>query len=217
MDKLKNETLKFLWKDDSKLVERELVRYKKVASYITSGGKLLDVGCRGGELRKYVNEKLEYYGTDFIEHYKEFVPNFIHHDITSSNFPKQDNCFDYIYLGEILEHISNFFFVFEEMYRILKPNGLLIITVPNNFNAYQALGVVKYKKYKKKCLDIKRVINADTHIHSFYEPDFLKICQMLGFKPVDADRFSNSYKKIKLPEIPLFKPFAKFILYVARK
>jgi len=115
-------------------------------------------------------------------------------------------------MGEVLEHISNFFFVFEEMYRILKLNGLLVITIPNNFNIAQAIGIIRYKRYKRKNLDITKVINFDTHIHSFYEPDLLKISQIIGFKPYNCDRFYNFFGKYKLPEWIIFKPLAKFIL-----
>lgn len=51
MDKLKSETLQFIWKRDFNIVPREIVRYSKVAEYFNRQGRLLDVGCRGGSLK----------------------------------------------------------------------------------------------------------------------------------------------------------------------
>lgn len=217
LDKLKSETLQFTWKEEYKLVQREIVRYQRVAEYFNHSGNLLDVGCRHGEFRRFLRNDIEYYGTDFIEKYSEYVPNFIHCDITKNTLPIESNFFHFIYLGEVLEHISNFFFVFEQMYRILKPDGLLVLTVPNNFHIAQAVGIIRYNRYKSKNLEVARVIKSDTHIHSFYEPDLLKISQMIGFKPYDCDRFYNFFGKYKLPELVIFKPFAKFLLYAVRK
>jgi len=207
---------KFKYKPGHILVNRELVRYKLVANYFKRGN-LLDVGCRSGKFKEFLPKDIEYYGLDFIEEHKNYIHNFFGIDVSKTKVPVEDNFFDNIHLGEVLEHISNFYFVFEEMYRILKPGGTLVLTVPNNFHIAQAIGIIRYKRYKKKNLDIKNVVNSDTHIHSFYEPDLLKISQLIGFKPIDCDRFYNFFGKHKLPESVIFKPFAKFLLYAISK
>lgn len=58
------------------------------------------------------------------------------HDLNVLPYPFDDNAFDEIHAYECLEHCgrqgdARFFFAqFEELHRILKPNGLLIGTVP---------------------------------------------------------------------------------------
>lgn len=217
MDILYKDTVRFTWQDNYSISSKEDFRFRRIQRYFGSEGKILDIGCRSGSFQKYLQPGHEYYGMDFIPDYKKYIPRFIHHDITSGKFPIENDFFDYVYLGEVLEHVSNFFFVFEEVYRILKPGGLMLLTVPNNFNISQALGIINSKKYKRKNLDTQSVINFDTHIHSLYEPDILKICQLIGYKPSDCDRFYNKFYGMKLPEISLFKPFAGFIMFAARK
>lgn len=39
--------------------------------------------------------------------------------------------FDYVFAGEIIEHLYDTDFFLEEIKRVLKPNGILIITTPN--------------------------------------------------------------------------------------
>jgi SAM-dependent methyltransferase len=46
--------------------------------------------------------------------------------------PIESNSADYVLLMETIEHIPNQTFLLQELARILKPNGLLIITKPNN-------------------------------------------------------------------------------------
>lgn len=48
--------------------------------------------------------------------------------------PIESNTVDFVLLMETIEHIPNQYQLLEELSRILKPNGLLIITKPNNSN-----------------------------------------------------------------------------------
>ena len=58
-------------------------------------------------------------------------------DLEQIPYPFEDNVFDEIHAYEVLEHCGSqgdykfFFAQFEEFYRILKPNGKLIATVPH--------------------------------------------------------------------------------------
>ncbi len=49
-------------------------------------------------------------------------------DITKLKF--EDNSFDYIICNHVLEHIDNDIKAMSEMFRVLKPNGIAVITVP---------------------------------------------------------------------------------------
>ena len=49
----------------------------------------------------------------------------------SKPLPFQNSYFDFIFAGEIIEHIFNTSLFLEEIYRLLKPNGYLILTTPN--------------------------------------------------------------------------------------
>jgi len=209
-------TTEFKWNSDIQLNDREKFRFKEVKKYFVKG-KLLDIGCRSGELRNFLPKEIQYYGLDFIEDYGQFIDNFYHLDVSKNKIPADDNSFEYVHLGEVLEHISCFMNVFEEIHRILKPNGLIVITVPNNFHLLQAISILHKHNYKKTRLDIEAIKHLDTHIHSLSEYDLLKICQLIGFIPFECDRFYCQLGKYKLPECTIFKVFAKFILFVARK
>lgn len=62
-------------------------------------------------------------------------------DMTKA-LPYADNSFDGILCSEGIEHIDNQMFLLRELYRILKPGGILIITTPNILNLEGRLGLL---------------------------------------------------------------------------
>jgi len=60
-------------------------------------------------------------------------------DITKYNNNLEDEMFDIIVCTEVLEHTLNPFYAIEEIYRILKEKGVLILSVPFNFRIHGPL------------------------------------------------------------------------------
>lgn len=50
------------------------------------------------------------------------------------NIASNDNMFDFIICNHVLEHVSDDRKALQELYRILKPGGVLILSVPINFS-----------------------------------------------------------------------------------
>jgi SAM-dependent methyltransferase len=48
-----------------------------------------------------------------------------------TRLPVEDNSFDFIFCLEVIEHLTVTSYLIEEMYRLLKPGGYLIVTTPN--------------------------------------------------------------------------------------
>ncbi len=88
-------------------------------------GKLLDVGC-GDKPYKYLLTNVdEHLGLDV---YKDK-----HIDIVverDKEWPIKDNEFDSIISTQALEHVDNLDLFLKEIFRILKPNGKVVITLP---------------------------------------------------------------------------------------
>jgi len=89
---------------------------------------VLDVGCGNTELKDFLPATVEYVGVD----YYKMLPFVIEHDI-SKGLPYQlrDQRFDAIFLLEFLEHMENFKSILEDCKRVLKPDGAIIVSVPN--------------------------------------------------------------------------------------
>ncbi|GAI93516.1 unnamed protein product [marine sediment metagenome] len=87
-------------------------------------GKVLDVGCAGGE--NFKGTRFEVIYTDI----NEFpLPNFMCAD--AHHLPFNDNSFDSVVLGELLEHVTNPLQVLKEATRVSRKK--VIFTVPNEF------------------------------------------------------------------------------------
>lgn len=85
--------------------------------------KILEIGCGR---RKFESSKDEVTYLDIID-----LPGVdIVHDLNKIPFPFENNKFDLILANHVLEHLNNLIEVMEELYRILKPFGLLRILVP---------------------------------------------------------------------------------------
>ncbi len=54
---------------------------------------------------------------------------FVQHDVAEP-FPFPDDAFEVVWCSEVLEHLFNPVFAVEEMHRVLRPGGRLLVTVP---------------------------------------------------------------------------------------
>lgn len=107
---------------------------------LTGKEKVLEVGCgRGFYLKNFkkIWPDLNLTGIDLNEKYLKVASGFISNsqvkllqaDVTS--LPFKDDTFDLVIASEILEHIENDEQAIAEIFRVLKPKGVVLITVPN--------------------------------------------------------------------------------------
>lgn len=78
-------------------------------------------------------------GDKFIMNFNNTYPiDTIYIDITDMS-PFADNSFDFIYCSHVLEYIKEDWKALKEFYRVLKPGGNAIISVPINFGHAQTI------------------------------------------------------------------------------
>ncbi|MCK5177795.1 MAG: methyltransferase domain-containing protein [Candidatus Aenigmarchaeota archaeon] len=203
------EKLKKIAEDCFEFDKIEKLRYEKVVSFLKKG-KLLDIGCRKAYIQNFC--KNEYYGVDFVAESKKYVKNFYCVDISKEKLPFEDNYFDVVFMGFVLEHISNFEFTLNECYRVLKKKGRLIVTVPNPYHKTYGLKPTLFgyeNKIKKNQLT--------EHIHCFSPDELINLLNLYGLKLIYLDIMDNNLFSFKLPEWRIFKLFGITILAVCEK
>lgn len=99
--------------------------------------KILDIGCFDGTFLTMIkNRNNKFYGLDASDYAVMqarkkgiSVKQFFFDDV--AKIPFKDKFFDLITAGEIIEHIYDTDFFLEEIRRLLKKDGLLLISTPN--------------------------------------------------------------------------------------
>ncbi|HEX2959325.1 MAG TPA: class I SAM-dependent methyltransferase, partial [Chitinispirillaceae bacterium] len=112
-------------------------RLQIIRRFIPSHGKLLEIGAWDGTTIRYYKEKFkgETYGIDVSEKVLEQAAPYFTHvkevDLNCGFIPFENEFFDVIVCGEVIEHTFDTDQLLSEIHRILKNNGTLIISTPN--------------------------------------------------------------------------------------
>ncbi len=94
-------------------------------------GRILDIGCgRGQMLQKMKSMGWECFGTEFPGQATSGLPFTVYEgNLPDLKLPAKS--FDAVTLWHVFEHLRDPFSTIEEINRILKPGGVLVISVPN--------------------------------------------------------------------------------------
>lgn len=124
-------------------LDRHVRAFEIYAPYIRSGMKVLDWGCRHAPdscMLRSLYQDIEIYGCDVCTEGQ--FPEF--HDYARLSFkpldhvfllPYEDNEFDVVIGSGVLEHVAREQQSLDELWRVLKEHGLLIITfLPNRLS-----------------------------------------------------------------------------------
>lgn len=141
--------------------EHDVRRWKRLLKHY-HGGNIADLGCLDSEILEMLNDddKENYWGIDYAEEaIKEMNKkhgNF--YEVGDVYKIKHgDSLFDYAILGEVLEHLEDPEAAIKEAMRLLKPGGVLAISVPFN------------EKIEPGAVD------GDRHLYSFDKTDMKKL------------------------------------------
>jgi 2-polyprenyl-3-methyl-5-hydroxy-6-metoxy-1,4-benzoquinol methylase len=131
--------------DNDKYADMRMQRYAELLSpYLLEGAKLLDIGCYTARLLDFLpkNKQIEYWGVDFDEKALEIAKQkganvrFVKFDSEPILF---ENKFDIIVAGEVLEHLINPAKILEQMQQLIKPDGIVLISLPNECTIYHRI------------------------------------------------------------------------------
>ena len=102
-------------------------------------GKLLDIGCNYGFFLRVCEPYFETYGVDISQYAifqaKNHAPKskILYCDV-QKGMPFKNETFDVVTMFDLLEHLANYPYVLKEIYRILSPDGIFLLTTPNRWS-----------------------------------------------------------------------------------
>lgn len=102
---------------------------------------VLDCGCAAGKQLFDLSKSIKFgYGTDIAKNFIDMgnkykdshgIDNIILQQATIENIPFDDNFFDKLICAEVLEHVFDADLALRELIRVVKPGGVLVISVPH--------------------------------------------------------------------------------------
>ena len=93
-------------------------------------GIVIDIGCANKRLKTYLSKGCCYYGLDYLDTVAKLYKTNPDVFADAQRLPIIDHSVDTVALIEVLEHVPDPNIAIAEASRILKINGILIITVP---------------------------------------------------------------------------------------
>ncbi len=128
--------------------------------------EILDVGCGWGRELIRLEDAV---GVDICLPFLKTARNYTRNTVTladAHNLPFRDGSFDFVVISEVIEHMKQPMRVMNELKRVLKPKGRLLIQTPNRL-----LTLGKFIS-PKKC----------GHVHEFTYAELENLLEFLGFE-----------------------------------
>lgn len=152
----------------------------RLASRDLPVGKLLDIGCGVGDfLHVAENKGWQCTGVEPSEEAREIARQRIKGDLLYSEDLEQltDQSFDLITMWHVLEHVDDLKWQVAQLQRLIKPNGRIVIAVPN----YRSYDGRFYNAYWA-AYDVPR------HLNHFNKTVLTKIFKASGLSLVSMDK-----------------------------
>jgi len=164
------------WRDD----ERRVIRRNTIREFLESQGKspgsFLDVGCGFGESLLGVPIEWHLYGLDYSRHNVEAAKAILKERAVIKQggiyeIPFETSSMDVCCCLEVLEHIEDDDRALKEIYRVLKPRGLLILSVPFTYYWPQYKSRIgHYRHYNRESL--KSLLKQNGFSNLVYLPNY---------------------------------------------
>jgi SAM-dependent methyltransferase len=167
-------------------------------------GRMMDFGCG---LKPYQSLFLtdEYIGVD----YQGEGPTYSHHKVDvfydGHTLPFPDNHFDSIFSSEVFEHVFNLPEIINELHRVLKPGGKILISCPFSFGEHEAPSdFARYTSYA-----IQHIFRSAGFDIVHYEKTGTFIEAIVQLRIVYWDRNILTHLK----NIPVIRTLARWIVF----
>lgn len=153
---------------------------------LKSSGKILDIGCGRGHVLKIMEDKgFTVTGTELSEDSSShgsnhFGLNILPVDIIEADF--KENEFDMITLWHVFEHLYEPDLALKKIRKFLKPDGVLLISVPN-------YGSIQSRLSKSKWFQL----DPPRHLYHFTPETLEALLNKHGFKVVNKNYSSLEF------------------------
>lgn len=127
------------------------------------------------------------------------------------DLPFEDNTYDVILCNHVLEHIPDDTKAMQELYRVLRPNGMAILQIPQDLNREQTFEDNSITDKAERA----RIFGQYDHVR-IYGRDYFDKLRSIGFKVNEVD-YTSTLSEEKIIEYCLAKGEIIPVVYNYRK
>ncbi len=180
------------------------------------GQHILDVGGGFGRLLKIYTPRFKQvtildYSQNNLQHAREFAQEigFSHLNTVQGDaysLPFNESTFDTVVMVRVLHHLNNPKQVFQEIYRVLKPNGWLILEMANKINLRASLRAWRNQnwQFRQQTEPVHHQVNHTNGIFLNYHPQSIReMLTSVGFNILHQTSSSNLRLNILKQLLPL--------------
>lgn len=179
-------------------------RIKIFLNWIGSSKKVLDIGCYDGRDSELIlKNNNDVYGVEILHKpakeakkrgikVKEF-------DLNMTRWPFRKDFFDVVVAGEIIEHVSSADLFLQNIYRVLKPSGILILSTPNLASLGRRIMLLVGKNPYIEISQLENVngFPAVGHVRYFTKNSLIKLLRAYRFNVLEITSDCFNFGPIK--------------------
>ncbi|MEK6692719.1 MAG: class I SAM-dependent methyltransferase [Nitrospirota bacterium] len=135
--------------------------FNSIKKFVLPPARILEVGCGTGNVSSFLAEKG--YLVTGCEYYREAIdmawPGFRKVQGDAKYLPFSDSTFDIVGLFDVLEHFDDDIEVMREAIRVIRKNGIIIITVPAKEELWSFVDVRAFHKRRYTKEMLKKILS----------------------------------------------------------
>ena len=183
-ERLKKDEEKHFWFE----VRRKWI-FDKIKKFIPPPAKVLETGCGTGNVSSFLAQKG--YEVTGCEYYSEALniswPGFLKVQGDTNNLPFEDNSFGIVGLFDMIEHLQDDITALKEAVRVLKKNGIIVVTVPAREELWSWFDEVSSHKRRYTREMLKQILIAKMNL----KPLLIEYIFMSLYIPLKFTRREN--------------------------
>ncbi len=227
---MKNEHVKYTNYSDIEDIKRLNFIVNSIKGLNNPEARILDIGCGNGNVSLalgsigYSVTGVDIDETSILTASGRNTFSNVKFEVLDANSFSMNDSFDAVVCSEVLEHLLKPYELLESIYRILKPGGVFVATVPNGYGPREVLITRPMQWLSKRELDkpfiaFKKILGYDsktlqssnedlTHVQYFSVGGFIRLLSGVGFKKLDSQ---NADFLERIFPISLFTRRIKFL------
>lgn len=198
-----------------RFIERKRVRTIVNLLKANKDDRVIEVGCGAGNVIEKVSG-VHLFGVDIscfiLYKAKQKLKRMVHFfqgDL--QNLPCKDKVFTHVICSEVLEHLLDPLASIYEIKRILGPQGVAVISIPNELwinrtkRILVRIGIFNWLLHRKgEYREMPERMEEEWHLHTYSLEEWLKL-------------FEKSFKVTRLKKIPFFLLPLRFVVRLEKK